>query len=408
MKKAYKILSLLFVLVIAASSLGACAPAATQAPPVSTQAPPPTQATAPTQASGQTGPAQANTAAFDEFPRPRIKADGKLTVAYIIRLAAAESQSRSYQQAQIDTAHRGWTFVPLVIQNSSEVRDAVLNAINQDVDVILLGNQESMPSFADVVAQARNKGIGVYNNDNQNVAGIIANSTMPNGVSAEQLIYKIGEDHNWTGSIGFLEMPTIQVSNERIGPMIGTLESYPGMKVLGREDLSTDPAGYQVAANNITKAWLTKYGSELTGVIAFFDMGAMSAGEAIAAAGDPTGEHTFTAGIDGGTEAWAAIRNNTPFQYSYAQPFELYTHKLFDLMDQIQVQGINPGDPGSMIDKAGATLYSTGIIVTRANVPAIGSNVHALYDYYGGDPNDTNAWYNWTDGPGVYKITGGQ
>ena len=137
-------------------------------------------------------------------------------------------------------------------------------------------------------------------------------------------------------------------------------------------------------------------------------MAGMSAGEAIAAAGDPKGANTWTAGIDGGTQAWAAIRKETPFQYSYAQPFELYTHKLFELMDQIQVKGINPGDPGSMIDKAGATMYSQGLVVTRANVPPVGANIHELYNYYGMDPKDMTAWYNWTDGPGIYKIGGAE
>jgi len=405
--KKYRILSVLVVFVMMASLLSACSTPAQEATTA-----PSTEATAVTSeaaapAAEVAAPVESGSAAaFDAFPRPKVKSDGKLTVAYVIRVSAAESQSRSFQQAQIEVAHRGWTFVPIIIQDAAELRDAMMNAINQDVDVLLIGNQESMPSYVDVIAEARNKGIGVYNNDNQLVEGIIANSTMPNGVSAMELMYKIGEDKNWTGNIGFLEIPSIQVSNERIGPMIGVVESYPGMKVLAREDLTADPAGPVVAGNNIAKTWLEKYGSDLSGVIAFFDLAAMSAGEAIAAAGDPTGEKTWTAGIDGGTQAWAAIREGTPFQYSYAQPFELYTHQLFELMDQLQVKGMNPGDDGCLITKAGGTIYSTGLVVTRANVPPVGASIHELYNYYGGDPTDTTAWFNWTDGPGIYKIEG--
>ncbi len=410
MKKYFKLLSILVAMAMLAATLAACAPAAETAAPAAA-APAeekPAEEAAPAE---QAAPAAAagTAAAFDSFPRPRIKSDGKLTVAYVIRQAVAESQSRSYQQAEIECAHRGWTFVPIVISDVSEVRDAILNAINQDVDVLLIGNQESMPSFVDVIAQAREKGIGVYNNDNQLVDGVIANSTMPNGVSAMELMYTIGEAINWTGNVAFLEIPTIQVSNERIGPMVGTVESYPGMKVLERGDLNNDPGGNVVAANNLTKTYIEKYGLDgIRAVISFFDMGAMAAGEAIAAAGDPKGEKVLTAGIDGGTQAWAAIRKGTPFQFSYAQPFELYTHKLFELMDQIQVKGMNPGDPGCLISKVGGTMYSTGLVVTRANVPAVGASIHELYNYYGGDPNDTSAWYNWTEGPGIYKIEGAE
>ena len=28
-----------------------------------------------------------------------------------------------------------------------------------------------------------------------------------------------------------------------------------------------------------------------------------------------------------------------------------------------------------------------------------------LYTSYGEDPDDKEAWYNWTDGPGIYEVT---
>ena len=414
MKKIFRILSLVVVMAMLTVATVACASSAEETAAEETVAEEAVaEGSADTEAVAEESAAEeaavsVDGEAFDSFPRPRIKSDGGLTVAYVIRQAAAESQSRSYQQAEIECAHRGWTFVPIVIADVSEVRDALMNAINQDVDVLLIGNQESMPSFADVIAQAREKGIGVYNNDNQLVDGIIANSTMPNGVSAMELMYKIGEDQGWSGGVAFLEMPTIQVSNERIGPMVSIVEAYPGMEFLAREDTSTNPSGELVAAYDATKAWIEKYGEDMTGIIAFFDQMAMSAGEAIAAAGDPTGEDRWTAGIDGGTQAWAAIRDETPFQYSYAQPFELYTHKLFELMDQLQVQGMNPGDPDCLITKSGDTMYSSGLVVTRANVPSVGASIHELYDFYGEDSGDMDGWYNWTDGPGIYEIEGAE
>ena len=64
----------------------------------------------------------------------------------------------------------------------------------------------------------------------------------------------------------------------------------------------------------------------------------------------------WVAGIDGGAQAWSYIRDNTPLKYSYAQPFELYVHNVFEIINSTQVLGANPGDDGSMILASGETL----------------------------------------------------
>ena len=136
---------------------------------------------------------------------------------------------------------------------------------------------------------------------------------MPNGVAAMELMYTIGNDNYWNFNIGFIDVPAIQVSNERIGPMAAVLDAYPNTTTLATEDASAQ-ADVFTAGYNITKAWLEKYGDELDGVIGFADLLATTAAEAIIAAGDPTGEYTFTAGIDGGNQAWGYIRGQYTFQ----------------------------------------------------------------------------------------------
>ena len=116
-------------------------------------------------------------------------------------------------------------------------------------------------------------------------------------------------------------------------------------------------------------------------------------------------DEVWVSGFDGGSQAWAYIRNNTPLRYSYAVPDELFIHQVLELIDQIQVQGLNPGDEGCLISRAGETIYCEGIVIDRDNVPAVGTNIHAVFDYYGGDPDDEDAWYNWNDGDGAYVVS---
>ena len=89
---------------------------------------------------------------------------------------------------------------------------------------------------------------------------------------------------------------------------------------------------------------------------------------------------------------YAAILS-AAFTSAYSAPLEYYMHTCCELVDQIQVQGMSPGDEGCLIEESGDMIYLDGTIITPENVPAIGETIHAAYDYY--DPNDTDAWYNW-------------
>ena len=94
-------------------------------------------------------------------------------------------------------------------------------------------------------------------------------------------------------------------------------------------------------------------------------------------------------------------------RYTYSQPFELYTHNLFEIIAQIQQEGLKPGDDGCSISNWGDTVYASGHVTTRENVPEIGQSVHAVFDYYGMDPEDEETWFNWEDGPGIYYVSDG-
>jgi hypothetical protein len=87
---------------------------------------------------------------------------------------------------------------------------------------------------------------------------------------------------------------------------------------------------------------------------------------------------------------------------SYGQASEMYAHKIVELIEQLQIKGMKPGDPGCLIRQFGETMYSEGVLVTPENVPQAGQSIHVVQSYY--NPNDKDAWYLWDDGKGIYSV----
>lgn len=342
--------------------------------------------------------------AFDNYQRPRIVEKPK--VAFLVRTPDSESNIRSIQQAEIEAAHRGWELVTVVYEVDTNFRDAFQNVMNQDCDAIIVLSTESLDAKIDLFVEARNKGIGVYSNDNQVVDGIISNCTMPNALAAAELFYKIGEDYGWDLGVCIFKNDVQQICVERSCPVQAIMEhpgAYPKMELLSVVDVTSSSLPEKQFAYETGAAWLQQYGDDVDCFYCIADIYAMPMAEAIMTNGDATGEKTFSAGFDGGVMAWSYIRNNTPFKYSYSQAFEYYTHNCFEIINDIQVEGLNPGDAGCILERAGQTLYTMGTVTTRENVPEVGAPVHSTFSYY--DPSDADAWYNWTDGPGALLIT---
>ena len=342
--------------------------------------------------------ALAESEAFDKYPRPRIVEAPK--VAMLVRNADSESQIRSRQQAEIEVAHRGWELVTIVYEVDTSFRDAFQNALNQNVDAIIINSTESLVSRLDLLEKARNAGVGLYCNDVQVVDGIIMNSTMPNGAAAMQMMYRIGEDYSWKLHFCTIDYSAQQITverNEGIKAFANHPGCYPDMK-----HFASDEAPNPQVAYDLTSAWLQKYDEDINFIWACADFTGIPASEAIAQSGDPTGEKWAVCGFDGGLQAWSYIRSNTPFQYSYAQPFENYVHSCFEAINDIQVKGLNPGDEGCILKLCGETVYSEGNVITRSNCPDVGTVIHEIFSYY--DENATDAWYTWTDGPGPYIV----
>lgn len=308
-------------------------------------------------------------------------------------------------QIDIECTHRGWELTTVYYENQSAFRDCFLNLLNQGVDAIVITVTNAMDAKTDLFEQARNQGVGVYSVTSAMVKGVIAESAMADSVAAMELFYRIGSDHQWKLNVGVINNAPMFVAQARITPVRSVMDQvYINMHELAYEDISAAAAnvGSMMGAQDAVNAWLQQYGDQMNCIFSYGDNSAMGAAEMISAWGDPHGEKIFTAGIDGGKQVWSYIRDNTPVQYSYAQPFELYVHNSFELIDQLQVKGMNPGDKDCLIRYSGDTIYAKGVIITRDNVPEVGTNIHQVFDYYNNE--DSGAWYNWTDGPGIYKV----
>lgn len=341
------------------------------------------------------------TAFAEEYPALSVKEDGALRVGFLVQNLESEYNRRCHQAMQVEAAHRGWDLTICVV-NSDEERVAALNTlINKEVDAIVISNMD-MPAMATYIDNARNAGIGVYNCDTEVLPGCISNALACNGAACAKMAYVVGEDLGWNAKYAVITIPSLQVHGERVEPIKAVFNQYSGMEMVAEEYVSFGDVAVTEQAYNYMKRWCEKFGDTIDLVVGSWDGAAIGAANAIADSFDDS--DCITMGIDGGSEVWAYIRNGSNVKYSYAQPVELYYHVTCELVDQLQVQGMQPGDEGCMIGKWGEAIYCDGEIITPDNVPNVGESVHAAINYYGGDPADAGAWYNWTEAGGYPMV----
>lgn len=333
--------------------------------------------------------------AFDNYARPNIKGADEITVAFLRPQSTSEWTVRAINQVELEFKNRGWKSLILPFESDMEINDLILSAVNNGVDAIVLCNMETVEAKANAIKTARQAGIGVYNVDNQVIDGIIANVTMPNGVAAAEMTYILGEKMHWNGGVASLTVESIQVHNERTRTFQSILDCYVGVTMLDNQDCFSGAGTYLENCYDMTTAWLNKYGADLKGILCSADAFAIQANAAAEANANEVNPDLWIAGIDGGSEYFYHIRQNSYYQYSYVQPVEYYVHTIFDVIEDIQVEGLNPGDDGCGISFSGETLYCKGTLVSRDNVPQRGDPIQSVFDYYTDDPN---AWYNWEGG----------
>jgi ABC-type sugar transport system substrate-binding protein len=325
--------------------------------------------------------------AEDPLPMPKVKSDGKLELGWLVEEMTFESFARDYYQGELECKERGWSVYPVLdARTIDKQRDAMEIFIRRNLDAIVI-NYAQMESIKDLVIQAREKGIGVYCVDNSIVPGVIANATQYNGVVGSRMFYYGMEKLNGRGKVLFMNEARPVIYQERLYAAEGILVNcYPGMELVKHELCKDLEEYYTKAVDNITK-----YGNELDWIFVYADLDGLGAIRAVEQAGF-TRDDIFVTGVDGGSQAFAMIRDGSPLIATMSQPFEQYTHQIFEIIDEVQVRGIIPGSSESSIP-AGRIFYFDSVLTTPENVPPIGASIHEVFKdtYY--DPSNKDAWY---------------
>lgn len=332
--------------------------------------------------------------AKEPLPVPRVVGpDETLEVGYACTTMAIETMHRDWLQAQLEAEHRGWKISEVLdAADTDQQYQAIENFIEKDVDAIVLVVFPIEP-VKDLLIKARKKGIGVYCLDTPLRPGVICNVTQPNGVVGAKMSYYVLNRLERVGNIGLLNIEW-GMGRRRIWAAKGLLTSptdWPELNVVEHVVMSKD--GWPRESFNLTSGWLNKYGDDLDCVFAAWDTPAINAARAIEAAGF-TKDEVFSVGIDGGSVAFANIRKGSPFVASMVQPFEKYTHEVFEYIEEVQVKGIKPGSEDSNIPFS-RIRYEEPVLVDERNVPDVGTIIHKIFKdtYY--DPSNKDAWYNW-------------
>lgn len=324
-------------------------------------------------------------------------AGGKLKIAYLLDSLTNDSSQRHWQQVQNECEMRGWE---LIYDNNvsgnyeaDATRQAFQNMMAQEPDAIVISYLD-IPPIADLCVEAHNKGIGVYCIGTDISEGIMMNVCSNNSViGAKVMAYVMDRLGGEANVIGFQNLwMTRGIRRDEIAMAMADSKTY---NVAATEVHEVTPEGFTDEMFSVTENWLTKHGNDIDFIWACWDGGGIVQAQAMAAAGY-TADDMFTVGMDGGNQAWAYIRNgDIPFVASLAEPFEYQVHQCFEGIKELQVEGKFRGAADCIIPASGE--YSTDnmtVMVDVNNCPAVGANIHSVFDFYGGDPEDPDAWYN--------------
>ena len=322
-----------------------------------------------------------------------------ITVAICGHGLEAEACQRDFQQIKIECAHRDWEYIDcMTVRDATKQRETMETLIRKNVDAIVIIYWD-MEAIADLIPKAEEAGIGVYCVDTELRPGVIVSCTQNNAVAGSLMTYWGLTKINERGKVAIFSGKW-HIMRRRAYVAATLFErDFPAVELVSEEFLPL--VGYEQSAVNVAENWMTKYGNELDWIFSGWDTPGMYASKIVEQAGY-TRDDIFITGIDGGSAVYDMIREGKPFAATVSQPFELYVHTVFDVINQVEL-GILPGDKNSIVPE-GRVIYKTPVVTDETNVPEPGTSIHAVFDYYGGDPDDPDAWYNWQDAGGPYTI----
>jgi len=313
-----------------------------------------------------------------------------LTVAICGHGLEAEACQRDFHQAKIECAYRGWELIDcMTVRDPGKQRETMETLIRKDVDAIVIIYWD-MEAIKDLILKAREQGIGVYCVDTGLRPGVIVSCTQNNAVAGSKMAAWGINRLNKSGKVAVMNGKWHIM--RRRGYAAATLfeRDFPALELVSEEFLPL--VGYEDSALNTASNWASKYGDDLDWIFSSWDTPGQYAARALEQAG-LTRDDVFITGIDGGSTIYSMIRKGSPFAATISQPFELYVHTVFNVINQVET-GIEPGDPKSTVPKS-RIIYKTPVLTDETNVPQPGDSIHTVFDYYGENPDNSDAWFNW-------------
>jgi ABC-type sugar transport system substrate-binding protein len=349
----------------------------------------------PVQDQGQAKPAAPAWA--DDYKGLSVKPDGKITVAHMLDSLTNESSQRALLQMQNEITWRGWNLIAETDVSNSYEADATRRAFErvlvQRPDAIVISYLD-IPPIADLILRARQQGIGVYSHGTDFSPGMLLHVESAQAVMGAKIAsYAIQRKSGIFNAVGFIDLWMPRGVRRDI--VAAALFEKGGWDIGETVHHNLTAEGNIAEEFDVVTNWITKYGDELDFVWTCFDLGSITAAQAMAAKGYAK-DQMFAVGIDGGAMAWAYIRaGEIPFVASLADCFEYQIHTTCEAIKSVHIDGKVPGNPDCVIPANNyITTDSMTVIIDENNVPAVGSNIHALFNYYGGNPDDPDAWYN--------------
>jgi len=352
-----------------------------------------------TEAAAETTAAAAETteAAAETTAAETVAQGTPVKVAFISPEQTNESSQRQWKQLQNEVEGRGWEIVATELQATYEAdaeRTAFIRVMEKNPDAIVVAYVELNP-LKDLCLEAESKGIGVYIVGEAWVPGMVGSFKSDDSIIGAQIgSYAIERLMGSAKNVGFLDLWMPRGARRDI--VVAAMFEKGGYDVGNTEHHMVTPEGYTDEIFSTASQWITKYGKDIPFIWVCWDLGGITVANAMAQAGFTENE-MFSVGIDGGAQAWAVIRDGKiPFVASLAEPFEYMMHSCCEAIQQVEVEGLTPGDGKCIVPATRnvETSYMTKII-TKANVPPIGTKIYEVFDNYKEDPNNPDSWINW-------------
>ncbi len=296
-----------------------------------------------------------------------------LTIGYVTMNMGGDSNVLAYQGFMEYANEKGWKVNLADCQgDSTKMSEYMLNFISQDVDAICVVCGEK--SIIDMgVAAAEKAGIPVFLADTENIRSTIVNGTSNcwamGAYLGSEMIDRIratrsDDGPSYVAIIGMSDLYVHRQRQQMFEAIVASPEN-PDIELLATENVTV--MNWQTASYDIAKAWIARYGDQLSAIVGTWDGISWGIARAIVDSGY-TRDEIFTMSIDGSEQTYDMIRQGMPFVGVIAQDFGGWAKVMGNAIQAIVVEGKAAEDVVPM----SRTVYVPYVWVDETNVPEPG------------------------------------